>query len=121
MRDSVAEAGLDDLLGQQAHGPTVMAHGRVAAGERGDLGALYAIDTNRATGAWRILQAGETRGQILVTPRGYCDEGHPEGSSNRAERLATVEFEEGGGALEGAGGQCAFAKQRRELVALSGG
>ena len=98
-----------------------MAFGSIRAGQCGDLGALSAVDDNRAAGARRIIQAGEARGAILVAQSGEGDGGQGEGSGNIGEGLATVEFEQGGGAFEGLGRQRAFGEQRLELVTIRGG
>ncbi len=119
--NGITEASFNDFLGEEAQGPAVMTSGCRTAGKCGNLGALRAIDGNRAAGARRIKEAVKTRGSVLIAQSGKGNGGQVEGSSNVGEGLAAVEFEQSSGALEGFGGERAFGEQRLELVTLRGG
>ena len=105
MRNAVTEARFDDFLGKQAQRPASMTFRSITTGERSDLSALGAVNGDGTTRAWGIVQAGKTRGEVLVAPGGNGDDGGGEGRGNVGECFAAVEFEQGGGTFEGFDGK----------------
>ncbi len=95
--------------------------GRVTTGERGALGTLRAVENNGATSAGGSRPAGEAKRDVLVPPRGTYDEGHAQGRSTSAARLATVKVEPRSGARAGTDRQGACGEPRRAVVTIPGG
>ena len=118
MGDGVTQAGVHDALGKQAQGPAVVAFGGITARERGDLGALEAIDDDGTAGARGVVETGEALGAITVAPGGDGVVVDIQGGGDSGERFAAVEFEQGGGAFEGASREGAFGQQRFEAFAM---
>ncbi len=79
MGDGIAGASLNDLLGQEAHGPVVMAVGRITTRQRGDLGTLNPGNADRAAGARRIAEVAEQMKAI----RDLCGLGRATGGAIR--------------------------------------
>ena len=100
MRDMVTKASLNHFLSQQAQCPAVMAFRRITTGKRSDLGALCAIDDYRPTRTRRIVEAGQAGGVVAIPPGGDRRVGDLERTSNLAQGLAAVEFEQRSGAFE---------------------
>src|SRR5918912_2305822 len=88
-----------------------MTVGGITTGKRGDFGALPAINHDRPAGTRRVVEAGQPSVTVTVAPGGDGVVIDSEGGSDGGERLAAVEFEQGGGAFEGPGGQRAFRQQ----------
>ena len=111
MRNVIAHTSLDDLVGQQAQAPAGMARWCVAAGQGGDFGALRTVNLDRTARARRILKTVQSRGVVAVAPGRHGVVVQIERGGNCAERLAAIQFEQGGGAFEGLDWKAAFGKQ----------
>ena len=108
MRQRVAKAGFDDLLGEQAQAPARVAFGRIATGECRHFRPLTAINADRSSGARCIVEAGQSLERIPIAPTCHGDGTDVQGLRHSLQGFAAVKFEQGGGTLEGLRSQAAF-------------
>lgn len=119
----LAQPGFDGLVGKQAQRPTRVAFGRIGAGQRGDFGALSAVNLDWAARARSIGKAAQASRVVVVTPGRNGWIGDLEGGGNLDERLAAVELKQRSGAFERASRECAVSeqiRQRRAIVVAQG-